>query len=295
VSAPTTLAELEAAVERALASGDESGLEVLGYGEISCVLAWRDEAFSVAAKRLPLFDDRDRLAAYTAAFNAYLLELERAGVPVAPSRLDTTPAAGGRTAVWCLQPLLPPESLAPVRLAAADDGEARRLLGAVADCIRAAATPLLGIDGQLSNWAVAGDGVLYFDVTTPLMRDDTGREVLDLELFLASLPWALRGFVRRHYLRAILDKYYEPRGNLLDLLGNLIKEGLAARLGLALAVVNERVEPAIEEAEVRRYYREDAQMWALLQRLRRLDRWWQRRVRGRSYPFLLPGPVARHV
>ena len=30
-------------------------------------------------------------------------------------------------------------------------------------------------------------------------------------------------------------------------------------------------------------------MWALLQRLRRCDRWWQRRVRRRPYPFLLPG------
>jgi hypothetical protein len=36
-------------------------------------------------------------------------------------------------------------------------------------------------------------------------------------------------------------------------------------------------------------------MYALIQRLRRLDRAWQRRVRRRPYPFLLPGPVARHV
>lgn len=295
MSAPSSLAELEALVDRALADGDESSLEVLGYGEISCVLAWRDEAFSVAAKRLPLFDTPDRFKAYSAAFDAYLLELAQAAVPVAPSRLDTAPAADGRLAAWCLQPLLEADALAPAWIAAADDDGARRLLGRIADHICAAATPLLGIDGQLSNWAVAGDGVLYFDVTTPLLRDDTGREVLDLELFLASLPWALRGFVRRHYLRAILDKYYEPRACLLDLLGNLIKEGAGDRLEIALGVVNERVSPAIDAAEVRRYYREDAGMWALLQRLRRLDRWWQRRVRRRPYPFLLPGEVERRV
>jgi hypothetical protein len=295
VSSPASLAELEAMVHRALADGDESSLEVLGYGEISCVLAWRDEAFSVAAKRLPLFDGPNRFKAYSAAFEAYLLELAQAGVAVAPSRLEAVPAADGRLAAWCLQPLLEPESLAPKWLAAADDDGARRLLAAIADHISATATPLLGIDGQLSNWAVAGDGVLYFDVTTPMLRDDTGREVLDLELFLASLPWALRGFVRRHYLRAILDKYYEPRACLLDLLGNLIKEGAGDRLEVGLGVVNERVSPAIGEAEVRRYYREDAGMWALLQRLRRLDRWWQRRVRRRPYPFLLPGEVERRV
>ena len=33
----------------------------------------------------------------------------------------------------------------------------------------------------------------------------------------------------------------------------------------------------------------------LLQRLRRLDRAWQRRVRRRVYPFLLPGRIERHV
>jgi hypothetical protein len=36
-------------------------------------------------------------------------------------------------------------------------------------------------------------------------------------------------------------------------------------------------------------------MWGLLQRLRRIDRSWQRRVRRRQYPFLLPGKVERHV
>jgi hypothetical protein len=36
-------------------------------------------------------------------------------------------------------------------------------------------------------------------------------------------------------------------------------------------------------------------MWALLQRARRVDRAWQRHVRRRPYPFLLPGPVDRGV
>jgi hypothetical protein len=109
------------------------------------------------------------------------------------------------------------------------------------------------------------------------------------------LPWALRGTVRRFLLQSILDKYYSPRGVLVDLLGNLIKEGVSRWLGLGLEIVNTKIEPAIDEAEVRRYYREDAGMWALLQRLRRMDRMWQRRVRRRQYPFLLPGKVERHV
>jgi hypothetical protein len=128
-----------------------------------------------------------------------------------------------------------------------------------------------------------------------MMRDEEGLEALDTELFLASLPWALRGLVRRLLLRSILDTYYRPREVLRDLLANLIKEGIADRLALGLEIVNQRISPAIDEGEVRRYYRDDARMWVFLQRLRRIDRGWQRRLRRRQYPFLLPGKVERHV
>ena len=96
-------------------------------------------------------------------------------------------------------------------------------------------------------------------------------------------------------LASILEKYYSPRGVLVDLLGNLIKEGVPEHLQLGIEVVNQAIDDRVDEAEVRRYYREDAAMWALLQRLRRLDRAWQRHVRRRQYPFLLPGRVERHV
>jgi hypothetical protein len=53
------------------------------------------------------------------------------------------------------------------------------------------------------------------------------------------------------------------------------------------------VEPPISAAETERYCRDDARMWDLLQRLRRADRWWQRTVRRRPYPFLLPPRIER--
>lgn len=291
----TGLAELERRVDLALTTCDESGIEVLGYGEISCVVAWRagDDAF--AAKRLPLFDSMTRLETYRAAFDAYLRALDRAGINVVPSLLESTASTDGRLAAWCLQPLLDPTEVAPSWLKNADAAAARWLFEGISGHVVSTVGPDLGLDGQLSNWAVVEEDVLYFDVTTPMMRDEEGREALDTDLFLASLPWALRGTVRRFLLQSILDKYYSPRGVLVDLLGNLIKEGVSRWLGLGLEIVNTKIEPAIDEAEVRRYYREDAGMWALLQRLRRMDRMWQRRVRRRQYPFLLPGKVERHV
>lgn len=289
------LAALETRVEHALTTGDESGIEVLGYGEISCVLAWRDDGRNIAAKRLPLFESNERFTAYRRAFDAYLEALTAAGVPVAPSRLETTQAADGRLAVWCTQPLLDPHTIAPKWLSSADDEGARRLFAQVAALVCSTVTPHLGLDGQLSNWAVVDGGLLYFDVTTPMMRDNEGREALDTELFLASLPAALRPLVRRFLLRSILETYYQQREVLRDLLANLFKEGMGHLLPIGLEIVNEELSSPLNEAEVRRYYRDDARMWALLQRLRRADRWWQRRVRCRQYPFLLPGEVERHV
>jgi len=289
------LAALEARVDHALTTGDESGIEVLGYGEISCVLAWRDGGRDAAAKRLPLFESTQRFTAYKQAFEAYLEALTTAGVPVAPSHLETTPAVDWRLAAWCVQPLLDPHGVAPSWLRSADEEGARWLIARVADLVCKTVTPRLGLDGQISNWAVIDGDLLYFDVTTPMMRDEKGLEALDTELFLVSLPALLRPLVRRFLLRSILDTYYQPREVLRDLLANLFKEGLSHLLPFVLEIVNARLSPPLNEAEVRHYYRDDARMWALLQRLRRADRWWQRRVRRRQYPFLLPGKVQRHV
>jgi hypothetical protein len=291
----TGLDELERRVDRALTTGDESDIEVLGYGEISCVLAWHDGSDPIAAKRLPLFDGKARLEAYREVFELYLQTLGEAGLQIVPSRLETTPAADGRIAAWCLQPLLDPATLAPAWMKAADEGASRWLLGRIADQVLSGVGPGLGLDGQLSNWAVVDDEVFYFDVTTPMIRDRTGHDLLDFDLFIASLPWALHGLVRRYVLGMILDTYYRPREVLRDLVANFIKEGVADKIPFGLEVVNHRVEPAIDEAEVRSYYRQDAIMYAILQRLRRIDRAWQRRVRRRQYPFLLPGKVDRHV
>ena len=60
-----------------------------------------------------------------------------------------------------------------------------------------------------------------------------------------------------------------------------------------LAAANQHLDAPLTGEEARRYYRRDAMMWALLQRLRRADRWWQRRIRRRRYPFLLPGRIER--
>ena len=79
----------------------------------------------------------------------------------------------------------------------------------------------------------------------------------------------------------------------LDAIGNLHKERLPHVVEPLLDAANRVVQPAITSAEVAGYYKWDARMWAVLQRLRRADRWWQRTVRRRRYAFLLPGKIER--
>jgi hypothetical protein len=285
------LARLEAALQRALASGDASGLEIVGWGEISCVLAWEAGGARRACKRLPTFPGPAAAAAYAALFAEYLGTLGARDVTPVTSVLQSLAREDG-VVVWCVQPMLPAGADLPSLFRRCDAERATAVFARVLDRILGCVDARVGLDGQLSNWALVGDALVYIDVTTPMLREASGADRLDKERFMASLPRALRGPVRP-LVRRILDKYYDPRGVVLDLLGNLHKERLAALLPALLARANARVSPPFTPAEIRDYYAADARGWAFLQAVRRLERFWTRRVRRRPYPFLLPGRIAR--
>lgn len=284
------LAAAEVDLRRALATGDHGGLEVLGYGEISTVFAVTTPAGRFALKRLPPFSTRARYDAYRALFAAYLERLAAAGVRVVPSELRALESDDGPLVAYCVQPAVAGERLGPATLAA---GDALEPFARLLDHVLAAVDPRLGLDAQIANWVLEDDGWVYLDVTTPLLRDAAGRNLLDADLFLAALPWALRGPVRRFVLRDITDTYFDPRRVLLDLLANLYKERLERLVPAFVEIANRRLARPLTVPEVAAYYRRDARLWAWLLALRRADRFWQLRVRRRPYPFLLPGPIER--
>jgi hypothetical protein len=284
---------LEAEIQGALATGDVSHLEVVGYGEITLVVRWTVDGQPAACKRLPGLAGEAAFAAYRTGVAEYMARLAERGVIVPETTVEPVRRSDGSVTAYCVQPVLAAGSLLANRLHDADPDEVRevfdQLVGRIAGCIDGR----LGLDAQLSNWARVEGDLRYLDISTPFLRDQAGRETFDVELHLASVPWALRGGVRRFALAAILDKYYQVRGALLDLAGNLHKERLAALIPVFLDAANRVADPPITGEEAARYYRDDARMWALLQRLRRADRWWQRTVRRRAYPFLLPGRIER--
>ena len=237
--------------------------------------------------------DESALDAYRTVLYEYLRRLREAGIDMVETEVHAVPLEGGRLAGYCVQRTLPAASLVPNMLRASSPDAGHPVFAAIADAVCGAVSPTMGIDGQLSNWAWIDGKLRYFDITTPLLRDASGDLLLDVGLFLAAYPWALRGLIRRFVLPGVIAQYTDPRHILLDLVGNMRKERLDAWLPVALEAINARVDKPITEAEVTRYYRSDARLWAMLLVLRRADRSWQRTFRRRTYPFLLPGPIAR--
>ena len=291
MSGDPDLAGLEAEVQRAFRTGDEAGLRVLGRGEISVVLGAPSDEPQWACKRLPPFSagGADR---FTAVFTRYLDALTDRGVTVLDSELHRVEGPSGTTVLWCVQPVLPPSSLA-VHIVRHDEGWAPGLLSTVVDTALGAVDATVGLDAQLSNWAMVDRRLTYLDVTTPLLRSPDGTSELDVGVFLASLPWVLRAPVRRFVVPDVIDRYHRPRTAVLDVAANLLKERLDRWIPTVLDAAGERIDPPLGEEEVRRDYRRDARTWAALQAVRRADRAWQRHVRRRPYPFLLPSPIER--
>jgi hypothetical protein len=298
MTATIDLEALERAVESALGRGDEMGLHVLGYGEITTVVAWPEPDGPFACKRMPPFTEA-RFAAYQPAFDDYLVALARRGISVVPTELVHRRRADGRIVAYCIQPVLPRESLLPEvlrTLSERDDAELRvgSLLGALLDHVARVVDEHVGIDAQVSNWAVDGAGLVYLDVSTPFLRDADGNDRFDCDTYLESIPAVFRGFARRFVIPGVVETYHSTRSIVMNLAGHLTKEGLDRWIPHTLDLARERLGVDLTPERARRHYRNDTRLWGVIQRLRRIDRAWQRHMRRRPYPFLLPGPVDRH-
>ena len=287
------LAAVESAVQEALASGRENRLRVLGHGEISLVIGWPTDDPVVACKRLPVFPSTTAAERYEDVFSRYLARLEHRGLHVVPSTLSfLDPGRDGRLVGYVVQPVLPAASLGPDVLRAEVPDPGHRLLTAVIAGVLGAVDAQTGLDAQISNWSMLDDTVSYLDVTTPILYDEDGL-ALDVNMLIASYPWLLRPLLRRFAAPPIAAAYCEPRTVLVDLAANLYKERLTEWIPAVLQAANPELSEPITPDEVHRYYRSNARLWEVMLRLRRADRWWQRRVRRRTYPFLLPGPTRR--
>lgn len=285
---PSEADALDRRVEDALLAGDDAGLHVLGYGEVTLVLGWPPDQPTRAVKRLPVFPDALGARRYEAVLCDYLDELAARGIEPVATEVVRHARDDGSVAVYVVQPLLPPDAMATSWMANAGD-RAPELLDRVVELVVQGVDDDVGIDAQLTNWAVGGDPepLRYFDVTTPFLRRN-GESLLDIDLFLSALPAFARPPVKRFVATDLLARYHRPRDVLLDFAANLERWGFADLRSYVVAAAARHLDDPFSLRDLDRYYRSEARLWRFMLAARRVDRAWQRHVRRRPYPFLLP-------
>jgi hypothetical protein len=294
---------------------------VLGYGEISTVFELgAGPQQDLAYKRLPMFRTEEEAQQYQALYQAYVAALrDRMGLHVVPT--DTVRLPGkvkGRVVVYVVQEKLPEGAVGHQAIHHLRPEEVDRLVLAVLwemDKVFAfnqehQAELEAGLDGQISNWVIAGFDaarpalgeeieLIYFDTSSPLLRLN-GEERLDPELFLRSAPSFLVWLLRLLFLKDVMTRYYDFRQVAVDLVANFYKEQLPELIPSLVDTVNSFIAANVRLrglkpltiAEVRAYYREDAWIWRLYLAFKKVDRFLHRLL-GKEYPYVLPDKIKR--
>ncbi len=291
------LRAFEVEVAAALDDATEERITVLGYGECSTVLRLDTSLGSVACKRTPCIPSRMAAESYASLVHAYVNALEARGLSVVPTEVRIVEGKRGDFVLYCVQSILPAGSLGPDHFAGLDEGAAIEASVRIFDLIKGCVGPTLAPDGQLSNWTFIDGNILYLDVGSPFMRDEQERPLLDWDHQISALPAVVRPIVRGKILHSIIGNYHSLRGQIVDFLGNLQKEKLESLAPPLLAMANEKLcfDPPLAMEEVHAYYARDARTYAVMQALRRADRWWRRHVRRDTYPYFLAPRIDRNL
>ncbi len=293
---------------------------ILGYGEISTVFEIQvDGLQNLAFKRMCIFETREELQTYLSAFIEYNRRLEDdIGLHLPEHGYIAFECDSGRPVFYIIQKKLAPDSIGNNALAHLSLPETmtlfRGILGElhkVWEYNRAHPASRIGIDGQISNWAIAGFdpghpsldenlSLFYIDTSTPLCYIDD-IEQLNPELLLRSAPPYLVWILRLLFVKDVMTRYYDARKVIIDLVANFYKEQKPDLIPDVLACANDYImrqgaglgiQP-VKAKEVEDYYREDKLIWSLYLSMRRFDRFMRKKVLHRDYPYILPGKIKR--
>jgi hypothetical protein len=201
--------------------------------------------------------------------------------------------------MYVVQRCVDPSWIGPSYFKSLSDEEALEQFDHMLGIFEKAVTSNCAPDGQLSNWVFEDDGVRLFDLSTPFLHDDDGSDPLNWDALLESHLSGLLRPLRPYYCRqapVILSSYFSLREQVIDFLGNLRKEGLDRHLDAFIPHANERLRLSrpITLSDTQAHYNDDADTWALLWSLHRMNRWFYRKVLRRTYPNLIPPPTERH-
>jgi len=279
---------------------------LVGYGEISAIFQIGDDSATVY-KRMPLFSDTAEAEQYAVMHRDYCDLLTRAGLTLPQSKTAVVTLPGRPVVLYIAQQKFPSHCVANKMLQTCDVQKAKWLIEQIVREImkcrqyNKSCRPEfeLALDGQISNWVVmeeqGGQQLYFIDTSTPFIRRD-GVEQLDPQLLLQSAPAFLRWLLRMFFVDDVMNRYYDPRQVLIDLVANLYKEQLAELVPMAVETINGIIGPDIlplKLTDVEKYYREDKFIWTLFLALRRMDRWMTTTIFRKRYEFILPGKIKR--
>ena len=123
-----------------------------------------------------------------------------------------------------------------------------------------------------------------------------GEHQINAEVFLRAAPPVLRTILKKMFLQEILDRYFDFRLVVIDLIANLFKEkrsdAIPKLVEIASNFFKERdIEPLTYE-EVKKYYSSDASIWSLYLNSRKIHRLFNK-IAGRRYEYFLPEKIER--
>ena len=292
---------------------------IIGYGEISTIFEILDKSQQgLAFKRLPIFRTHQEMDSYESLFMEYNRLLnDDIGIRVPHYALARVYPAQGNMVMYNVQERLPADSIGNQVIKHLDRDSLAHLMVAVLKKMKkvwaynaANKSIKVGLDGQISNWAITGKiaessfendiEFIYIDTGTPLMRID-GVEQLNPDLFLRSAPSFLVWLIKWLFLDDILNRYYDFHMVVVDLIANFYKEQQSEVIPELIETANRFFENELHEfclepitlKEVRSYYREDAFIWRLYLAMRKLDRLLHTKILHKPYPYILPGRIKR--
>jgi len=290
---------LEDTIQDSLRSLDTNGLTILGYGEITTVFRLDADGESFACKRFPVFRSAKDAEEHQRLIEEYIVALDDHGIHVLDSGFVPLTTADGRTVLYLVQPIIDSSRIGPAYVTSQAPDDAAELFRTILLTLKGCVSSSLAPDGQLSNWVVLDNGLAYMDISTPFMRSRDGDERCNWGMLTESVLSGLLAPARSYFKKKAPEtvaSYYTLRGQAIDFLGNLRKEDLGHLIEPFIPIANDvlELEEPITIDDVKKYYNEDADFYALLMRLMRINSVFYRHILRKTYPNFIPPRIERN-
>lgn len=314
------LKEFEEGLDTRFPEQSKIPARIIGFGEISTVFVIDHPSLKgFAFKRLPIFSKEQEVFEYENSLKEYIELLKnKINIHVLDSEGIKIKTSDQRIVYYIAQPVLPEYSICHKLLHKVSNDDAMKILNSVLvnlkkmqDYNSKNEEIKIGLDEQFSNWALKDfespdkplvdvPELTYLDISTPLYRKN-GKEALNADLFLKSTPPLLRSIVKTLFLQEILDRYYDFRLVVIDMIANLYKEKLPHLIQPFIESSNNFFKnncssynlKEIQLKEVESYYKNDAFIWSLFLTLRKLHREIETKILRKRYEFILPEKIER--